>query len=100
MNVFQRFTDGIKVLTAEEITIDEIGYETLWFEKEEIDESLITLEILNPLEEPIVTTSVDYTDKEGDYYLFLVIDREAINMNPYEVWLKNGEIIKNPLADG
>ncbi|MGG2075447.1 hypothetical protein AB1J28_19025 [Lysinibacillus irui] len=48
----------------------------LLFEKEEIDETLIPQGILAPLPEPIMTTSVDYSDDEGIiicFYLCLVM---------------------------
>ncbi|EFI67202.1 hypothetical protein BFZC1_18535 [Lysinibacillus fusiformis ZC1] len=66
---------------------------SLQFEKEEIDETLIPTKILAPLSEPIMTTSVDYTDAEGNYYLYLSVSRYEIGLSSYEVWLINGEVI-------
>ncbi|MCL1698738.1 hypothetical protein [Lysinibacillus sp. BPa_S21] len=40
-----------------------------------------------------MTTSVDYTDAEGDYYLYLSVSRDEIGLPAYEVCLVNGEII-------
>ncbi|MEK8196528.1 hypothetical protein [Lysinibacillus sp. FSL M8-0134] len=67
------------------IAIDEVGYESLQFEKEKIDETLISTEILAPLPKPIVITSVNYTDAEGNYYLYLSVSRDEIELSPYVV---------------
>lgn len=48
---------------------------------------------LAPLSEPIMTTSVDYTDVEGNYYLYLSVSRDEIELSSYEVWLINAEVI-------
>ncbi|MGE7672111.1 hypothetical protein ACQKMV_00830 [Lysinibacillus sp. NPDC094403] len=82
-------------LIGKTISVNEVGYESLQFEKEEIDEILIPTEILAPLLEPIMTTSVDYTDAEGNYYLYLSVSRDEIGLPSYEVWLVNGELIPN-----
>ncbi|WP_312130469.1 hypothetical protein [Lysinibacillus capsici] len=71
MESLQQFIEGMSRLIGKTITMDEVGCEFLQFEKEEIDETLIPKEILAPLQEPIVTTSVDYTDEEGNYYWYL-----------------------------
>ena len=57
-----------------------------------MDETLVPRAILEPLPEPIAKSSVDYTDAEGNYYLFLAVSRDAIDSSPYEVWLVNGEV--------
>lgn len=95
MNSLTRFTEGMERLIGKAILLDELGYESLCFEKEEIDEKLIPKEVLAPLKEPIVPSSVDYTDEEGHYYLYLAVCREDIKLEPYEVRLVNGEVIGN-----
>ena len=99
MEVFQRIIDGMNKLIGKAISIDEVGYESILFEKEEIDETLIPTSILAPLPEPIVTSSVDFTDTDGNYYLYLSVSRDEINKPPYEVWLVNGEVIPNVFGD-
>ncbi|EON74054.1 hypothetical protein H131_05304 [Lysinibacillus sphaericus OT4b.31] len=66
MEELQRFIKGIKKLIARTISIDQVGYESLLFEKEEIDERLIPITIIAPLTKPIITSSVDFTDAEGN----------------------------------
>jgi len=95
MEELQRFIEGIDKLIGRTISIDQVGYESLLFEKEEIDERLIPTAILASLSEPIVTSSVDYTDEEGNYYLYLSVSRDEIGLPTYEVWLLNGELIPN-----
>ncbi|AUS85362.1 hypothetical protein LBYS11_03030 [Lysinibacillus sp. YS11] len=80
------------------ISIHEVGYESLLFEKEENDETLVQTNILAHLPEPVVTTSVNYTDAEGNYYLYLYVSRDEIVLLQYEVWLINGEEILNILG--
>ena len=99
MKGLQRFIEGMHRLIGKTILINEVGYESLLFEKEEIDETLIPTEILAPLPESIVTSSVDFTDDEGNYYLYLSVSRDEINKPPYEVWLVNGEVISNVFGD-
>lgn len=99
MKALQRFIEGINRLIGKAISIDELGYESLLFEKEEIDETLIPTVILAPLSEPIVTSSVDFTDAEGNYYLYLSVSRDEIECPPFEVWLVNGEVIPNVFGD-
>lgn len=95
MEALQYFIEGMNRLIGKTISIDEVGYESLLFEKEEIDETLIPTSILARLPEPIETSSVDYTDKEGNYYLYLSVSCDDIGLPPYEVWLINGEVIPN-----
>lgn len=95
MKALQRFLEGMNRLIGKSISLNEIGYESIEFEKEEIDKMLIPSVILEPLPEPIVTSSVDYTDWEGNYYLYLTVSSESIDSPPYEVWLVNGEVIPN-----
>jgi len=41
MEELQRFIEGINKLTGRTISIDQVGYKALLFEKEELDERLI-----------------------------------------------------------
>jgi len=91
MGELQRFIEGMNRLIGKTISIEEVSYESLLFEKEEIDETLIPTQILTPLSESIMTTSVDYTDTEGNYYLYLSVSDDEIGLPPYEVWLMNGD---------
>ena len=52
MEELQRFIESINKLIAR-TTIDQVGYEALLFEKEEIDERLIPTAIVASLLEPL-----------------------------------------------
>lgn len=67
------------------VPISEIGYETIWFMKEEVDETLVSPHIIEHLVEPTIADSASYTDADGNYYLVIII--ETGNPDPYEVWL-------------
>ena len=55
--------------------------------------------MLELLQEPIFTSSVYFTDIEGNYYLYLSVSRDVLNKAPYEVWLLNGKVITNVFGD-
>lgn len=96
LNIIQRFIDGILILTNEKVMMNDIGYETLLMEIDEIDDNIIPQNVTATLGNPIVTWSVNYTNTIGDYYLYIAIDRKEINLESFEVWFRNGEIIPNP----
>lgn len=96
MNIINRFIDGIFILTNEKAFIKDIGYESLNMDVDEIDDNIVPQNITCELENPILTWSADFTDLNGDYYLYMAIDRIQIALSPYEVWFKNGVKIPNP----
>ena len=96
MEIIQRFIDGMLILTNEVVVIKDIGYETIWMDMDEIDDNIIPQKIVSSLGNPVITCSANYTDSNGEYYLYIAIDRKKIDLNPFEVWFKNGEIIPNP----
>lgn len=73
------------------VPISQIGYETICFMKDEVDETLIPPHIISHLSEPITADSASYTDEDGNYYLIIII--ETGNQESYEVWLVNDEVI-------
>ena len=75
------------------VPISEIGYETVLLYKEEIDEKLVPAEVVDHLEGPIETESASYIDTNGDEHLVILV--ETGSLEPYEVWLINGELIPN-----
>lgn len=92
MPVEQRLSEVLTKRLGYYVPISEIGYETIAFMKDEIDEAIIKLEVINHLAEPIYADSANYTDAEGDYYLLLSIETGL--PDPYEVWLVNDEIVR------
>ncbi|RUL54156.1 hypothetical protein [Lysinibacillus antri] len=79
------------------VPISEIGYETIWFMKDEVDNKLIPPQIIEHLAQPIIANSASFTDADGNYYLVIII--EIGLPEPYEVWLVNDEIVSDFLGD-
>lgn len=75
------------------VPTSKIGYETMSFYKDEVDETLVAPYIIEHLAEPIIADSASYTDADGNYYLVIII--EAGLPEPYEVWLVNDKVISN-----
>ncbi|MEK5489054.1 hypothetical protein [Lysinibacillus sp. FSL M8-0355] len=97
MNVIRRLTEVLEQKLVKKIMLHEIGYETMWFMHDEIDEEIVPLNILSILAEPVICESANYTDDEGNYYTLIII--ETGNVNPYEAWLVNDKVIEN-FAEG
>lgn len=74
------------------ITIDDIGYETVWLYKEEVDEVLIPSDVLETLDEVVVASSILYVDENGDEYMRLAVqDHETLAYDKYVRWFINNE---------
>lgn len=74
------------------ISINEIGYETIWLYKDEVDEHFIPLEVLETLDEVVVASSVLYVDKNGDEYMRIAVqDHETLAYDKYVRWFLNNE---------
>ncbi|WP_342533889.1 hypothetical protein MHB40_03160 [Lysinibacillus sp. FSL K6-0057] len=93
MNTILRISEVLFQKYGYYVPISEIGYESHSFYKEEIDERLVPMFVLEHLENLIQTESANYTDAEGNYYL--VIQVETDQPEPYEVWLVNDEVVPN-----
>lgn len=73
------------------VPISEIGYESMSFYKDEVDEQLVPSHIIEHLAEAINADSASYTDVDGNYYLVIIIETGL--PEPYEVWLVNDEVV-------
>lgn len=74
------------------ISIDEIGYETVWLYKDEVDEHLIPLDVLEILDEVVIASSILYVDENGDEYMRLAVqDHETLEYDKYVRWFINNE---------
>lgn len=72
------------------VSIDEIGYETVWLYKEEVDDFLIPLDVLETLDEVVVASSILYIDENGDEYMRLAVqDHETLEYDKYVRWFIN-----------
>ncbi|ODV53737.1 MULTISPECIES: hypothetical protein [Lysinibacillus] len=73
-----------------EISLNEIGYETISLYKDEIDEMLIPIDVLETLDELVVASTVVYTDEHGDEYMRIAVqDTETLAYDKYVRWFIN-----------
>lgn len=79
MIAIQRLTEVLEQKLGKEISIHEVGYETMSFTHEEIDEELVPLYAVAYVTEPIICHSANYTDEEGNYYTLMLIETGGEN---------------------
>lgn len=93
MKAIQRLTEVLQQKLGKDIPFQEVGYETLSFTHEEIDEELVPPYMIAFVEAPILCHSANYTDNVGNYYTLLLV--ETGDASPFEVWLVNDKVIAN-----
>lgn len=76
---------------------NEIGYETQWLYKDEIDECLVPAHLMGQLDETVIFNAASYEAKGGTYYLLLQLFLP--NDDIHEIWLVNDEIVPDFLDD-
>ncbi len=90
MEAIQRLTEVLEQKLGKKIPLHEVGYETLGFTHDEIDEELVPPYIIAFVTAPIICHSANYTDVEGNYYTLMLV--ETGNEMTYEVWLVNDKL--------
>lgn len=93
MKAFNRLGEVMMEKYGIYVPLSEVGYETVFLYKEEIDEQLVPAGVVDHLEGPIETESASYIDGNGDEHLVILVETGCVE--PYEVWLLNGEVISN-----
>lgn len=93
MRAIQRLTEVLEQRLGKEISLHEVGYETLSYTHEEIDEELVPPYMIAFVEAPILCHSANYTDSDGNYYTLILV--ETGNETLYEVWMFNDKLIPN-----
>lgn len=84
------FLEEFKKQTGITISLNEIGYETVSLYKDEIDEVLIPLDVLETLDELVVASAISYTDESGDEYMRIAVqDNETMEFDKYVRWFIN-----------
>lgn len=95
LRIVESLKKGIYKMLGEELIKEEIELDYLMFEHNRIEGNNIPYDVLEVLADPISTTGIGYRDKNnGDYYQ--VCHLYYVGPEPYELWLKNGEVIDNP----
>ncbi|WP_225340567.1 hypothetical protein [Lysinibacillus capsici] len=93
MEAIQRLTEVLERKLGKKIPFHEVGYETMSFTHEEIDEELVPPYMIAFVEAPILCDSANYTDVEGNYYTLMLV--ETGDETPYEVWMVNDKLMTN-----
>lgn len=89
---YERFLKGIKLRTTEQVTLNDIGYETIELEQSEIDERFFTEEEFKALPEVCMVTAISYLTKTNDDYLMMDVYDESNQHHIKTIWVKNGEV--------
>jgi len=78
---------------GKKIPLHEVGYETISFTHEEIDEEYVPSYMIAFVEEPILCHSANYKDVERNYFTLMLIETGGENF--HEVWLVNDKLGPN-----
>ncbi|MFJ5766923.1 hypothetical protein ACIP9C_16350 [Lysinibacillus sp. NPDC093210] len=77
-----------------EVGLNEIGYETISLYKDEIDELLIPIDVLETLDELVVASTIVYIDGHGDEYMRIAVqDSETLAYDKYVRWFINNTLL-------
>lgn len=87
------FLDRMANTFRANVSKHDLSYEAYMFYHEDIDDTIIPLEHLSKLPEPLLLQTYMYTDeKQNEWIAGIVIDQETRELL-YEIWLKNGKSI-------
>ncbi|TSI11085.1 hypothetical protein [Lysinibacillus sp. BW-2-10] len=90
MGPINLFQNELKKQKGIEVSLNEIGYETISLYKDEIDELLIPLDVLETLDELVVASTIVYTNEHGDEYMRIAVqDSETLAYDKYVRWFIN-----------
>src|SRR5690625_1705978 len=87
------FKEEILKQWNKEIELNEIGYESILLEVNEIEEGMIPLHEIKSLPNPLLAHSFIYVEDEGDEWICVVVTDEFNRCKHYESWFKNSEKI-------
>lgn len=87
MNVENRISQVLTKKLGYYVSTNQIGHETLWVYKDELDPFMVDESILQQLDETVIAHSAGYEDEDGTYYLLLQV---LLKDNTFhEIWLVN-----------
>ncbi|GAA4067330.1 hypothetical protein [Amphibacillus indicireducens] len=78
---------------GEVVPTEDVSYESVLLEREEIDEGIIAREDLNRLPNPLLTQTFMFVDKNADEWLLMIVIDEHDGKLLLETWMKNGKVI-------
>lgn len=88
------FTEELSKRLNKTIKVNEIGYESILLEHDEVDEDMIPSHHLKALPNPFLAHSFIYDEEEGYEWICVVVTDESNQSKHYESWFKNSEKIK------
>ncbi|ATP39002.1 hypothetical protein CSE16_02620 [Solibacillus sp. R5-41] len=71
MNAFKRLAEVMMEKYGIYVPLSEVGYETVFLYKEEMDEQLVPAGVVDYLEGPMETESASYIDENEDKHLMI-----------------------------
>ncbi|QOV10477.1 hypothetical protein [Viridibacillus arvi] len=92
---YERFLKGMALRTSDQVTLNDIGYETIELYKEEVDERFFTEEEFKALLKVCMVTAISYLTKINEDYLMVDVYDESNQHHVKTIWLKDGEIQLN-----
>lgn len=89
---YERFLKGMALRTSDQVTLNEIGYETIELYKEEMDERFFKEDEFKALPKVCMITAISYLTKSNEDYLMMDVYDESNQHHVKTIWLKNGEM--------
>ena len=97
MNTEERAAAILSNKLGIDVQKEEIGHETQWLYKDEIDERLVPAHLMEQLEETVIFNAAGYEDEDGTYYLLLQL--YLPNDEIHEIWLVN-DVVATHFTEG
>lgn len=89
---YERFLKGMALRTSEQVTLNDIGYETIELYKEEMDERFFSEDEFKALPDVCMVTAISYLTKTNEDYLMMDVYDESNQHHIKTIWVKNGEV--------
>ncbi|MBK3494794.1 hypothetical protein JFL43_07965 [Viridibacillus sp. YIM B01967] len=89
---YERFLKGMALITSDQVTLNDIGYETIELYNEEMDERFFTEVEFKALPKVCMITAISYLTKTNEDYLMMDVYDESNQHHVKTIWLKNGEM--------
>lgn len=85
------FIERMKRLFNTFVSKDKVTYEAHIFAHKDIDDSIVPVEHLNQLPNPLLLQSYLYVDRKEKEWIAGIVIEENTGKLLYEIWLKNGK---------
>lgn len=97
MNTEERAAMILSKKLGSDVPKEEIGHETQWLYKDEVDERLVPTHLMEQLDETVIFNAAGYEATDGTYYLLLQL--LLPNDEIHEIWLVDDEVQPDFLVD-